>query len=149
MKARPLSDKARMLCRDSNVYVRFKDGTMCTRRIKSFRDCGRYFIVGLDGVDDSGAAENYRGATLSVEKDSIVLEEGEFFYDQVIGLPVFTAEGRLVGKITDIFETSGNDVYVINDGKRDYLIPAVRSVVKEIDVSGNRVVIEVLEGLLD
>ena len=51
--------------------------------------------------------------------------------------------------IADIFETGSNDVYVVRDGKREYLIPAIGDVVRSVDLAGGKVVITPLDGLLD
>jgi 16S rRNA processing protein RimM len=95
------------------------------------------------------AASRYENSLLSVERGSVPLEDGEFFYDQIIGLSAFTTEGALIGQVVDIFETGSNDVYVVRQDAKEYLIPAIKDVVKEIDLGNKRIIIKVMEGLLD
>ena len=81
--------------------------------------------------------------------DEIPLEDGEFFHDQIIGLSVVTIGGMALGKVEDILQTGSNDVYIVKQGAREYLIPAIADVIKRIDLQEKKIVIEVMEGLLD
>jgi 16S rRNA processing protein RimM len=81
--------------------------------------------------------------------EEVCLEDGEFFYSQIVGLSVVTTEGMTLGMVEDILVTGSNDVYVVKDGKREYLIPAIADVVKKIDLEEKTILIEVMEGLLD
>lgn len=76
-------------------------------------------------------------------------EENEYYWRDLIGLEVVTADGTLIGSLVDIFETGSNDVYVVCNGDREHLIPAVASVIDKIDLEAGRMTITPLEGLLD
>jgi 16S rRNA processing protein RimM len=54
-----------------------------------------------------------------------------------------------LGKVEDILATGSNDVYVVKNGKKEYLIPAIADVVKRIDLERKTILIEVMQGLLD
>lgn len=79
------------------------------------------------------------------KKDRPRLEEGRFWIDEIVGLRVYTKEGRFLGRVVDVFQTGANDVYVIEG---DILIPAIREVVKKIDLCDKRMVIDPFEGLI-
>ena len=83
--------------------------------------------------------------------ERLPLPEGHYYFDQVIGLEVYTAEGHYLGKIQDVLQPGGNDVYhVKNDfDNSEALIPALEKVVKEINLEENKMIIEPLPGLLD
>ncbi len=55
----------------------------------------------------------------------------------------------MLGKVDSIFETGSNDVYIIKNNEREYLIPAIKDVIKKIDLKRNRIIIKVIDGLLD
>ena len=91
----------------------------------------------------------FRDSLLYLPAEEVCLEDGEFFHEQIIGLSVVTTGGMILGKVEEILATGSNDVYVVTDGKREYLIPAIADVVKGVDLEGKTILIEVMEGMLD
>lgn len=86
------------------------------------------------------------GSKLCVPKESRPkLRENHFYHDEIIGLEVYTDEGKGLGKVTKILKTGANDVYVIEE---DLLIPATKEVVKEVDLKRNRMLIHLIKGLV-
>ena len=83
------------------------------------------------------------------EEDRIALPEGSYYQFEIKGLDVYLEGGRFLGKVTDILRTGANDVYVVGQGEKEYLIPALRSVVKEINLSEKRMTLHPMEGLLE
>ena len=79
------------------------------------------------------------------------LEEGTYYYDQIIGLVVETLAGEELGKIKEIIPTNGaNDVWVVQRiGQKDLLLPVIDDVVKEVDLAAQKVTVDLLEGLDD
>jgi 16S rRNA processing protein RimM len=134
---------------------RFKPGTRLLigpdeARLRSARVRGNIVYLRFHGIDDRNAAEALRGQDVLVaRKDAVRLPEGQFFWDQVIGLRVEDTTGRLLGAVTDILETGANDVYVVKaPGQREILVPAIKDVVQLIDPEAGRMVIDPLPGLL-
>lgn len=106
-------------------------------------------LLGLEGVDTMSRAEGLVGSRVFTEMSTLEkLPDGEYYWFQIIGLDVLTEEGRLLGKVAEILQTGSNDVYVVRDGSKEYLIPAIGQVVKLIDVSLGRMVISPMKGLL-
>jgi 16S rRNA processing protein RimM len=63
---------------------------------------------------------------------------------------VETSDGRKLGTVRELMETGAHDVLIVEDGTgRDLLLPAAGALLREVDVAGRRIVIEVPEGLLD
>jgi 16S rRNA processing protein RimM len=107
-------------------------------------------LVELDGLGDRTAAEHLRGADVLVPLASLPPPgPGEFYYHEMPGFSVETADGTIVGEITDTVHTGTTDVWVVRAGPREHLIPVVRDVVATIDRAGRRVVITPIPGLLD
>jgi len=149
MKALPFSEKYRILPPGLEVCLETADKTNHFHTVKSSRDCGRYFLVSFHDIADLQAAMKYRGALITVDRETLALDEGEFFYDQIVGLSVFTVEGAFIGKVEDIFPAGSNDVYVVRGEGREYLIPAIRHFIAKVDIPGNRVIVTDIESLLD
>lgn len=110
---------------------------------------GNRVAIRLEDIADRDEAETLRGATLWVPRsEAVPLPEGHFYHDQILGLRVCTTDGQDLGTVIEILATGNNDVYVAHDGRREVLIPAIRDVVREIDVAEGRLVVEAVEGLL-
>ncbi|SPT92823.1 16S rRNA-processing protein RimM [Bacillus subtilis] len=95
--------------------------------------------------------EELKNAIIKVPEEELgELNEGEFYFHEIIGCEVFTEEGELIGKVKEILTPGANDVWVIGrKGKKDALIPYIESVVKHIDVREKKIEIELMEGLID
>lgn len=108
-------------------------------------------ILTLANVTTREQAEDLRGQDVAIlESQAAPLEEGEYFIHQLYGLIVVSDQGEEIGKVRDVLETGANDVLVVSrPGKPDGLIPMIHDVVQELDVAGGRVIVHVIEGLLD
>ena len=106
-------------------------------------------VVGLSSVEDRNAAESLRGSLLTIREDQLAaLPEGTYYHFQLIGMDVFTDEGEGLGRIAEILETPGNDVYIVRkEGGRDLLLPALKSVVLSVDVASARMRVRMTPGL--
>jgi len=110
----------------------------------------RVVLLKLNGVDTREDAEKMRGQTLYIhESDAVQLPPDSFFWHQIIGLTVRTVDGQELGTITEIMETGSNDVYVVKSGERELLLPAIKDVVREIDLDSGVMTVELLEGLVE
>ncbi len=88
------------------------------------------------------------GADLYLDRaDLPPLEEGEYYWHDLIGMRVRTEQGEDLGRIRGIFNTGANDVYVVRKGGREILLPALRDVIREVDVQGRRMTVRLLEEL--
>ena len=107
-------------------------------------------LIRLEGVTDRTAADRYRGMLVYVAiADAVPLQDGEYYLFQLRGLRVVTEDGRELGTLEDVLETGANDVYVVNGPGGEVLLPAIPDVVREVDVPGGRMVVHLLDGLLD
>jgi 16S rRNA processing protein RimM len=77
------------------------------------------------------------------------LSEGEFYWSDLLGLKVVTDGGECLGVVADIIVTGSNDVYVVKNGKREYMIPALEDVVLDINLDEGIMTVSPPEGLLD
>jgi 16S rRNA processing protein RimM len=150
MRALPLTDSFYSLAPENTVVVNLRSGISESMKIKSLKKLNRYALVSFCGINDPETALKYRGAILGTGKSLLpVLQEEEYFYEQLIGLTVYTTEGSVIGQLSEIFETGSNDVYVVKGPDREYLIPSIRDVIKKISLEEGKIIIHTLEGLLD
>jgi 16S rRNA processing protein RimM len=114
---------------------------------------GAVIVLRLQGVDDANMAETLRNVVLMIPAHQLAeLPADIYYHHDILGLQVITLQGRVVGTIVDILETGGNDVYVIRDddgGGKDILIPAIKDVVKQVDLARRMMYIDPIQGLLN
>lgn len=114
------------------------------------RDGGARARVRLAGVEDRDVAAVWAGATLSIPEASLQpLEEGEFYWRDVLGLVCRTRDGRDLGTVEEILPTPLNDVLVVREGDRTLLVPALRHVLVSVDVEAGTLWIDPPEGMLE
>ena len=131
------------------VYLGKENETATFHKIASAQIHKGTVLIALEGVGTMSAAEELIGSRIFANKDELEkLPEGEYYWFQVIGLSVFADNGEYLGKVEEIFQTGSNDVYVVREGQKEYLIPAIEDVVKEIDIPGGKIVISPMKGLL-
>lgn len=119
-------------------------------KIASYRMHKGLHMLTFEGINNINDIEYLKGETIVQERDheEIELGEHEYFYSDIIGCTVFDDEDTPIGRVTEIFETGANDVWVVK-GDKEYLIPYIADVVKDIDVEGRSIKITPMEGLLD
>jgi len=109
---------------------------------------GRGMLLSIEGVNDHDAAEALIGSCLWVDKASLPdLEEGDYYWFELIGMSVYTTGDLYLGTLASILPTGSNDVYVVRNGDEEVLLPALASVVQEIDTDQRRMTVVLPEGL--
>lgn len=115
---------------------------------------GRFWVLSLEGVTNPDEAELLRGALLKIPlAERVPLPEDSYYLDELIGLEVYTVEGRFLGHLCEVLQTGSNDVYVVDKGEPgrgsgQVLIPALKTVVVRIDPVRKRMEVLLPEGLL-
>lgn len=118
--------------------------TVATRRTHRSRP-----LVRFEEIDDRTAAEALAGTYLFVPASATPeLPEGTFWPHQLAGAEVSTGDGRRLGRLREVIHTPANDVWVVEgpDGG-ETLVPALRDVIRSVDVRAGRVVVEAVPGL--
>lgn len=112
---------------------------------------GDMLLLKLVGVDDANTAETLRNRALSIPLDKLAkLPPDSYYQHDILGLCVSTLDGRELGTITDILVTGSNDVYIIKAATgQQILIPAIKEVIKQVDLMRRMMYIEPMRGLLD
>jgi 16S rRNA processing protein RimM len=105
----------------------------------------------LAGVDTRGRAEQLTGRQVLGDRRRFPpLPPGEYYWFQLLGLPVYDAgDGALLGRLQEILPTPGHDVYVVIQGQREILLPAVAEVVVEINLEEGFLKVAPPPGLLE
>ena len=116
------------------------------KRLKSVKFHNDLILLGLENCDTPEEAKKYRGALIKISRtESPELPEGLYYHYQITGLSVYTVDGDFLGKIVEIMETSSNDIYVVKGDSREYLVPAIKDVVKDIDLKSRKMTVKLME----
>ena len=115
------------------------------------RYSGRVVIAKFEGVDDREGAEGLRQLYLQVPRaEAAQLPEGSYYIFDIVGLKVVTVDGEELGRVVEVFSTGSNDVYVVErPSNSQVLIPAIRDVVRQIDLGSGLIIISPIPGLLE
>ena len=149
LKVRLLTDIPNRFAELESVHVG-PDHTL--QRIQGIRPYkGEMIVLKLEGIDDANAAEALRNQDLSIPLSNLAkLPPDSYYQHDILGLQVITLDGRNLGTIVDIIVTGSNDVYSIKTpGGSQLLIPAIKDVIKQIDLIRHTMHIDPLPGLLD
>ncbi|HKF36260.1 MAG TPA: ribosome maturation factor RimM [Ktedonobacteraceae bacterium] len=122
------------------------------RLIQSVRPYkGEMIVLKLEGIDDATAAASLRDQHIAIPVSELAqLPPDSYYQHDILGLIVVTLDGQKLGSIVDIIVTGGNDVYVIKaPDSSQVLIPAIKDVIKQIDLIHRTMYIDPLPGLLD
>jgi 16S rRNA processing protein RimM len=123
------------------------DGKQLT--IRSSRWHNQILLLAFDGVTDRNQIEELRDQLISSDVDLDSLAPGEYHFQQLIGCEVFQQNGELIGAVDEIVKLPGQDLLSVNRAGAQVLIPMVKQIIVEIDVSAKKIVVNPPEGLLD
>ncbi|MGE3541966.1 MAG: ribosome maturation factor RimM [Candidatus Tectimicrobiota bacterium] len=121
-----------------------------TRTLLEWRSVHKRLLLRLQGCDDMTTAEALRDYEVLIPRAWFApLPSGEYYWFEIEGLVVYASDGRRLGTIIEILHTGSNDVYIVQDGVQETLIPALKNVVQRIDVGRGEMHLAVVAGLLD
>lgn len=115
--------------------------------VRKIQASGKFLFMELSDINAVEAARSFIGKKVYLPKDFLPkLPDGQYYWHDIIGLNVFTEDGKSLGVITSIFATKSNDVYVCK-GKKEILLPAIADVIVNIDIPGKTMKVRLLKGL--
>jgi 16S rRNA processing protein RimM len=136
----------------TTLYLKDSRGDGFALKIVWAKPHSKTILLSLEGIENRNQAEKLIGSELFIEKTGLeTLEEGTYYWVDLMGLSVYGLTGDYIGEITAIVPTGSNDVYVAKrmDGTTEIevLIPALASVVKEVDLDHGVMRVDLPEGL--
>lgn len=148
VKVYPLTDDIRRFKKLKVVYVE-ENNELVRYEVEGIKFLSNTVAVKLKGVDTEEAANKLRNFYMKVDRKSAVkLPKDSYFICDLIDLEVFDEKGLFLGSIKDVLQTGSNDVYLIQTGEKELLVPALKEVVKEIDLKNKKIVVQLPEGLI-
>lgn len=147
IKVNPWCDSPDFLCGFDVLYIG-NEKTMA--KVQTARIHKNMVIIKLEGIDTPEEANALRNKIIYIDRGDVLLQEGEYFIQDLIGLTVKNADsGEIYGEVKDVLQTGANDVYEISGNGRTYLVPAIEQVIIKTDIENSVILIRPLEGLFD
>lgn len=108
---------------------------------------GDPLIAKFKGIDTPEDAKKIVPAIIKVDRKKIPpLPDGQYYYEEIINLPVYTPSGERLGKLTGFFPAGEKDVWEItSDNGKETLIPCIDETVKEVDIVNGKIVVKLME----
>lgn len=150
VKVLPFTDDPRRFAELKRVFLKSLSGVR-ELQVEGYRPFRQFVLVKFKGIDDLNAAEALGRGLLCIPRDERPkLPPGRYYLDEIEGLSVFTTAGEWLGRIEQVIQTGANDVYLVrNRDRKEVLIPALKTVVREIDLGQSKMLVDLPEGLLD
>lgn len=149
VKVVPFTDDVKRFEELNEVYIE-KKNELQLFQIEQVNYHKNMVIIKFKGINTIEEAEKYRNCYLKIDrKHAKKLPKDTYFIADLLGLPVYTDEGKLLGKVDDIYNSGSSDIYVVKDemGKQ-VLLPSIPEVLKEIDLENEKIIVHIIEGLL-
>ena len=142
---------------DINRFKKLKEVILVTEKtekvlkITSVKFFKQFAILKFEGIDTLNDVEVYKGAQLYVDrKHAVKLEKDEYFIADLIDLTVVDEEENEIGILVDVMKTGANDVYIVkNEEGKEFLFPAIKECILNVDFKKKKITVHVMDGLLD
>lgn len=145
----PITDELQQYEELHEVYLNMKQKRREKHTIERGNVRNNKIVVKFFGIDDRDAASALKGAIVEKRgEDCKLLPRDEYYIFDLIGLKVYTVEGMYLGEIAEVLTLTANDVYIVRDGEKEFLIPAIKDVIKKIDLEKETILIDPIDGLI-
>jgi 16S rRNA processing protein RimM len=146
----PLCEDLKRFSQVEKVFISDSDAKEKPYWIKRSRIFQGKVLLQLEGIDSRTKAEGLKGRYLEVDRKEVpLLAEGCFYVFDLVDSQVLGPNGKKIGEVKEVLFFPGQPVLSVRKGKKEYLIPFVKEVVKKIDCEKKIIWIEPIKGLLD
>lgn len=146
LKVVPYGKTLEALAGGEEVSARLPDGSVQGIITVDVRIHKRWGVLLIREARTAKEAQPLVGAEICVPESRLPAPgPDEFYWHQLIGLEVLSVDGRKLGTIRQIIETGSNDVYVVQEGREEVLIPALADVIREVNLERGLMVVDLPE----
>ncbi|OGS19784.1 MAG: 16S rRNA processing protein RimM [Elusimicrobia bacterium RIFOXYA2_FULL_40_6] len=107
-----------------------------------------FLLLTIKEIIDIEQAEKFSGYSVGIPVKS--LPKNIFWIEDLVGCSVLSEKNEELGKIQSIMTSGPNDIYVVRaPNDKEFLVPAIKQIVKKIDIAAKKVIIDAIPGLID
>jgi 16S rRNA processing protein RimM len=141
IKAQLYSDNFEGFEKRGFAYIKSDGGSNKRIEYAVMRSEPPFVYIHIPGIDTRNDAEELCGVFLYLEREELdEPEEGEYYIVDFIGIEVMDESGKKLGVIKDVLQHGAADVYEVK-GERNFMFPAIKKVVKSIDIKQKRMIV--------
>jgi len=128
-----------------------KDEVTIEKNIETVRiHNGKYIAIKFTDTNDIGEALELKDYFVKIPRELMVpLEKDEYYIDEIIGFRVKTINGKELGILKSVQDTGGADIFFVKGKNKEYMIPASKEIVTEVDEDKKLMIVKPIPGLLD
>jgi len=120
------------------------------RKVLSARPHKHFLLVQFEGVLTVQDAMALKNQLVFLDKADVTLPEGQYFYEEIFGFRVYDAFlEREIGVLDRVLQYPAQDIYVVKDGQREILIPAVAPFYERLDRESRTLFVRTIEGMVE
>jgi len=116
--------------------------------ITSYRYHKIFDMITMKGYNDINEVLKYKGEYLFVNKEDILLEKGQYLDEDIVGLSVYV-DGKLLGRVQKIEKHSVNEILVVKNDQKNYLVPYNFDIILSIDLEKREMIVKNIVGLFE
>jgi len=149
VRVKPLTDIPERFFELDKVYLKNKKDII-EMQIEYIRFHKQFVIIKFKSVNSISDAEKYKNFEVLIpEAEKMILPEDHYYVDSLINMEVYLQDGSYLGILTDIIDTAGTDIFLIKGKIKDFMIPASKEMILDINFKKNIMIVEPITGLLD
>ncbi len=148
VKIKVITDYPNRLVKHTTVYIGPQARAFQVERARLHSG---YVLMKFVGFDTDASVAKLRGELVQIPaSEAAPLKKNQYYHHQIIGLNVITQNGDTLGTLAEILETGANDVYLVRTAEgKEILLPAIKSVIKKIDLDHKTINVELIPGLIE
>ena len=150
VKANMFTDDIRKIEVFNKVLIE-KDKKLIEYEIEEVRYHKNQALIKFKGIDDIDTAQTFKNCYIKVRReDEPDLPEDTYYVVDLIGLNVYTDEGVKLGTLKEVYPIPAgvHDIYVVDTGDKEILLPAIGEVIKEVDIKNQKMIVHLIKGLV-
>ena len=137
--------KDKVFVSDFNIYI----GKNKTKEIiNTYRPHKQFDMITLNGITNINDVLKYKGEKVYIDKSDLNLDKQEFLDEDLIGFDIIMNE-KTQGKVIRIEKNTYQNQLVVNKEEKEYLVPLVYGIIKNINLKQRTITLEDIKGLLD
>lgn len=143
VKVKTYSGRADNLSAASFLYIRKVSGEIVRLTVKRVSEQKNFFLLSFCEINSIEEAETLvKGEILKKKNELLPTDEDEYYWEDLLGLYVYSKNGKFLGTISEIIETGANFVIAVTLDKKERLFPFIKTVICDVDITNKKLILD-------